>query len=100
MLEQQLRFTIDCREAMFAGHFPGYPIVPGAFLLDQVIAQLCAAGVLPSAPIDIGSAKFVATIAPDSEVHLAWQITVSGSCKFECSVLGRKVASGVLQAAE
>ena len=100
MLEQQLRFTIDRRDAMFAGHFPGHPIVPGAFLLDQVIARLRAAGVLSPGPIDIGSAKFVATIAPESVVQLAWQITASGSCKFDCSVLGRKVANGVLQAAE
>ena len=100
MLVPQLRFTISRREAMFAGHFPGHPIVPGAFLLDQVIAQLRAAGVLPSLAIEIGSAKFIATIAPNSEVYLAWQTTASGSCKFECSVLGRKVASGVLYAVE
>jgi 3-hydroxyacyl-[acyl-carrier-protein] dehydratase len=98
MTEQRLEFRIAGYEAMFAGHFPGHPIVPGALLLDQVIVQLRAADLLPSGPIEISSAKFVATIAPDSVIELIWQISATGSCRFECLVAGQRAASGVLRA--
>ena len=98
MTERRLEFRIAGYETMFAGHFPGHPIVPGACLLDQVIAQLRAADVLPAGPIDISSAKFIATIAPDSVIELTWQMSATGSCKFDCSVAGQRAASGVLRA--
>lgn len=93
----RIDFAIGGAPSMYAGHFPGHPVVPGAYLLDAVIARLRAAGVIPSGPVSIGSAKFVAMIGPGSTIRLDWQTTAGGACRFECSVDGRRVASGVAQ---
>ena len=83
--------------AMFDGHFPGHPILPGAKLLDLVIERLQVAGVLPAAPIEIASAKFLSTVAPGSRIRVSWTVAGDGSCRFECAQDDRKIANGVFR---
>jgi 3-hydroxyacyl-[acyl-carrier-protein] dehydratase len=84
---------------LFDGHFPGHPILPGAKLLDLVIACLRSSGELPAGAIDIVSAKFLAMVAPASALALSWTRSADGACRFECHRGDRKVAVGALRAA-
>ncbi len=88
---------VGVNRALFDGHFPGHPILPGAKLLDLVIERLQAAAVLNDGPIEVAAAKFLAMIAPGTQVALSWAVTADGSCRFECTVGEHKVASGLLR---
>jgi 3-hydroxyacyl-[acyl-carrier-protein] dehydratase len=83
--------------ALFEGHFPGHPILPGAKLIDLVIERLQLKGALTDAPIEVVAAKFLATIAPGSQLVLSWTLAADGACRFECKQGSGKVASGVLR---
>ncbi len=92
-----LRIQVGRNPALFDGHFPGHPILPGAKLLDLVIGRLQDVGVMSAGPIEVAMAKFLATVAPDSQVSLNWTLADDGSCRFECTQDDRKLANGVLR---
>ena len=52
----------------FAGHFPGQPVVPGAYLLDAAVA--CIEAALGARVEAIRDCKFLATVAPDELLSL------------------------------
>ena len=64
----------------FAGHFPGFPIVPGVMLLDEIVHLQEAAS--SRAVTGIPSAKFLRPVAPAQEVTLSCA-TATGRQKFE-----------------
>lgn len=74
---------------VFAGHFPGRPIVPGALLLDRLLAGI-------GLPCNIASAKFLSPVGPDATVRFAWQKQGSGYVRFDITSAGRIVATGSL----
>ena len=90
-------FEVGQNPALFDGHFPGHPILPGAKLLDLVVQNLREAGALRDGPIEIVSAKFLATVAPASLVRLSWTAKIDGSCRFVCTQGDQSVATGVLR---
>ena len=69
------RGIVNVDHPMLAGHFPGHPIVPGAWLLAWVIAaamrRLLATGESRSIAV-IKRVKFLRPLAPD--------------CAFECTL--------------
>lgn len=88
---------VPAQAALFDGHFPGHPILPGAKLLDLIIACLRDAAALPATELEVVSAKFLATVAPASQLVLSWTASADGVCRFECSTAEQKVASGVIR---
>jgi 3-hydroxyacyl-[acyl-carrier-protein] dehydratase len=73
----ELHFAGDHPTA--AGHFPSNPIVPGALMLDEVVAAIAGdSGVL------IRAAKFLRPVCPGERVNLRWQVLAGGAVKFEC----------------
>ena len=65
--ESTLLFAAD--HPAFAGHFPGFPIVPGVLLLDAILhaAECSGAG----AVTEIAAAKFLRPVAPDQALMLS-----------------------------
>ena len=85
-----------------AGHFPGNPIIPGALLLQEVLAciadNLAQEGWMQNGlPIlwQIKSAKFPQSVRPGDTVQIAYTHTSHDVFRFECHVLHHTVLSGI-----
>jgi 3-hydroxymyristoyl/3-hydroxydecanoyl-(acyl carrier protein) dehydratase len=81
----ELHFPSD--HPTVAGHFPSHPIVPGALMLDEVVAAI--AGEASDSGVLIRSAKFLQPVCPGESVNLRWQSVAGGAVKFECRLVGR-----------
>jgi 3-hydroxyacyl-[acyl-carrier-protein] dehydratase len=80
----------------FAGHFPKIPVLPGAVLLDQVLAAIESQRGIDLTQWRITSAKFLALVRPGDSLRLEHEVSKGGSIRFTLSTAGRKVASGSL----
>jgi len=89
----ELSIVVPDKPAWAAGHFPGDPLMPGAKLLDAVVAALQSADVLKQGPISVAQTKFTAPVRPGVRIDLSWRIA-GGRLRFECTVGGQAVASG------
>ena len=95
--EASLSFAVD--HPVFAGHFPGQPIVPGVLLLDaavHAVQQALAAGGNAASTCQVNSAKFLSPVLPGEVLNLSWSGTGQGPVRFGIAGPGRQVASGVL----
>jgi 3-hydroxymyristoyl/3-hydroxydecanoyl-(acyl carrier protein) dehydratase len=92
---KNLHFAPDHPTA--AGHFPGNPIIPGAVLLDEILAIITG----DDGPMMIRSAKFLSPVRPGATLDLQWETSPSGTIKFECRPAGQDalVLSGLLDIA-
>jgi 3-hydroxyacyl-[acyl-carrier-protein] dehydratase len=78
-----------------AGHFPGNPMVPGAWLLAAVLGQITAdAGLERTAPA-VKSAKFFHPVRPGDSVDIDYTVSAQREIRFQCAVAGVKVMAGV-----
>lgn len=64
----ELRFDGD--HEVFASHFPGNPIVPGAVLVDVIRAVASDVMARPMRVSVVRNVKFITVIVPDSSVSL------------------------------
>ena len=76
---------------MFAGHFPGHPIVPGVLLLAW--AQSAIEAQLGRQVQALAEAKFHSPATPNDVLELEFQVSVS-TVRFEVRSATRKIASG------
>ena len=67
-------FRFPASHPVFAGHFPGSPLVPGIFLIEAVhIAADRAAGVRTRIR-EVREAKFTARVLPDENLEIRGSI--------------------------
>ena len=79
------------------GHFPGNPIIPGAVLLQQVVARIGVEhpGLICRAVI---SAKFLRPVRPGDTIAIDWKASATGDIRFTCQVAHNTPAvTGVLR---
>jgi len=89
----------------FAGHFPNFPVLPGAVLLDEALKVIERERGIDLTQWQIASAKFLDTVRPGDALRLEHAATGNGVIRFtilapERTVRGkdRTVASGSLSA--
>ena len=85
---------IPATHPVLPGHFPGQPIVPGALLLDTLLAS--------SAPANISSlqrVRFSAAVQPGVALQVNWQAK-GDDWRFSVSQAGREVCRGNASASE
>ena len=80
----------------FPGHFPRFPVLPGAVLLDEVLQVIESQRGINLMEWRITSVKFLRLVRPGDELHLEHEVSRGGSIRFTLRAANRKVASGSL----
>lgn len=93
-----MHWTLPTDHPVFAGHFPGHPIIPGALLLDQAVRLATQHFALPNVPIKIANAKFLHPAGPEQPLIFGFDRKESGAIHFTVRTGDTPVASGVLTA--
>ncbi|TQM84840.1 3-hydroxyacyl-[acyl-carrier-protein] dehydratase [Saccharothrix saharensis] len=65
-----MTFHADPADPVFAGHYPGFPIMPGLFVLDHVLATLPGHRV-----VGLDRAKFLRPVFPGDTVTVEADLT-------------------------
>jgi 3-hydroxyacyl-[acyl-carrier-protein] dehydratase len=88
--------TVAADHPAFAGHFPAFPVLPGAVLLDEVLHAIETARGIDLKRWHIGSAKFLDAVLPGDNLVLEHDSPGPGLIHFTIRVDNRKVTSGTL----
>jgi 3-hydroxyacyl-[acyl-carrier-protein] dehydratase len=89
-------FGIAADHPSFAGHFPRFPVLPGAILLDEMLAAIERARAIDLKQWRVASAKFLDIVRPHDILCLEHDAPAPGLISFTIRVEDRKVASGTL----
>ena len=81
----------------FAGHFPEFPVLPGAVLLDEALQVIERQRGLDLTQWHVASVKFLGLVRPGDALRLEHSVAAnSASIRFTIRVADRAVASGSL----
>src|SRR5579863_3855298 len=80
----------------FAGHFPKFPVLPGAVLLDEALQAIAGARGIDLRDWRIASVKFLGAVRPGDALRLEHAAPRGGEIHFTLHVAARLVASGRL----
>ena len=80
----------------FAGHFPKFPVLPGAVLLDAALQVIQRERGIDLTQWQIVSAKFIDAVRPGDALRLEHGLTQGGLIHFIVRAENRTVASGSL----
>jgi 3-hydroxyacyl-[acyl-carrier-protein] dehydratase len=78
-------------DPVFAGHFPGHPIVPGVLLVERVEAALAGSG---RRVVELKAVKFHATAIPGQTLDFRIVCTGEDEARFEIGSGATIIASG------
>lgn len=94
----QVILRLPAEHPSVEGHFPGNPIVPGAVLLDEVLAAIeCARG-QPAMAWTVKSVKFLRPVRPGDELAVEFTAAPNGDIRFCCRVASLEVVTGLVRA--
>ncbi len=80
-----------------AGHFPGYPVVPGVVLLNEVIDTLRRGSAAPLVVTGLPVVKFSSPLRPGEIMTIRVDEEKAGRATFSCHVDARLIASGTIE---
>ena len=81
-----------------AGHFPGNPIVPGAVLLDEILAAIERTHGQPPEAWAVKSVKFLRPVRPGDELALEITANPDGDTRFRCWIGALEAITGLVRA--
>jgi 3-hydroxyacyl-[acyl-carrier-protein] dehydratase len=96
MAEVSRSLEVPAGHPIFAGHFPGRPLVPGVMLLEWALNEATAALGPGATRLRIRESKFFAPLAPGERAQLSLDIG-AGRCAFDIQREGSPVARGVIE---
>jgi 3-hydroxyacyl-[acyl-carrier-protein] dehydratase len=97
MSRHSVPLLIAADHASLAGHFPGFPIVPGVVLLDETLHAIEA---LPGAEHScwhIGAVKFHRVVTPGEQLQLTFEWHSDAPVHFQLRTREALVASGTIK---
>jgi len=69
---------VDPADPVFTGHYPGFPVLPGLFIVEHVHQTVAAVpGARGLRAVELERAKFVRPVFPGDELHI--EAVLSGS---------------------
>jgi len=80
-----------------AGHFPGYPVVPGVVLMNEVIETLRRGSATLLVVTGLPMVKFSSHLRPGEVVTIRVDEEGAGLASFSCQVEARLIASGAIE---
>lgn len=89
-----LRWTVPADHPVFAGHFPGRPMVPGAVLLDMALHVVADATGNELQVCEISSVKFLSPAKPGDVLEFRHDYPGGSTVHFDIVAGARKIASG------
>jgi 3-hydroxymyristoyl/3-hydroxydecanoyl-(acyl carrier protein) dehydratase len=89
--------SIGYEHPALAGHFPGYPVVPGVVLLNEVFETLRRGSVASLVVTGLPMVKFSSPLRPGEIVTIHIDEVRAGRATFSCQVDARLVASGAIE---
>ena len=95
-MKMQTELKISSDHPAFAGHFPAFPVLPGAILLDEMLKAIELARGIKLQGWQIRSAKFLDAVRPGETLVLEHEAPAPGLIHFAIRVEERKVAGGTL----
>jgi 3-hydroxymyristoyl/3-hydroxydecanoyl-(acyl carrier protein) dehydratase len=88
--------AIDAGHPIFAGHFPGEPIVPGVMLLEWVMRETAAIVGRDAERLRIREAKFYQPLKPAQEAELYLDASPT-RCAFRIRSAAHDLAAGSVE---
>jgi 3-hydroxymyristoyl/3-hydroxydecanoyl-(acyl carrier protein) dehydratase len=95
-MKMQSTIGIAADHPSFAGHFPAFPVLPGAILLDEMLKAIELARGIDLKSWHITSAKFLDAVRPRDTLVLEHEAPSAGMIHFTIRVGDRRVTSGTL----
>lgn len=95
-MKMQSSLEIAADHPAFPGHFPDFPVLPGAVLLDEMLRAVELARQIDLRSWHISVAKFLHAVRPRDCLVLEHEAPAPGLIHFTIRVADRKVASGTL----
>jgi acyl-coenzyme A synthetase/AMP-(fatty) acid ligase len=95
---QSSELRIAVGHASFAGHFPGFPILPGAVLLDEALHEIERSRTVDLTHWRLASSKFLQAVRPGDALTVEHSAPGTGTIHFVIRTAGRAVATGTLSA--
>jgi 3-hydroxyacyl-[acyl-carrier-protein] dehydratase len=83
----------------FAGHFPKFPVLPGAVLLDEALQAIERARGIDLKEWQIAAVKFLGVVRPGDALSVAHAVPKIGTIRFSIRTTSGLVASGSLSSA-
>jgi 3-hydroxyacyl-[acyl-carrier-protein] dehydratase len=95
-MKMQSKLNVAADHPSFAGHFPTFPVLPGALLLDEMLEIIARQRGIELKSWHISSAKFHDGVRPRDALVFEHEASAPGLIHFTIRVDERKVASGTL----
>jgi len=96
-MKHERTVTVGSDHPAIAGHFPGYPVVPGVVVLDEVIESLQELYERSLTVIGLPSVKLSSPLNPGEALTITVESEDSGCAMFVCRAGSRLIASGSIQ---
>jgi 3-hydroxyacyl-[acyl-carrier-protein] dehydratase len=89
--------TISEDHPSLAGHFPGYPVVPGVVMLGEITNAIREMSKENIEFVSMPSAKFLSPLNPGEPLTIRLDQQTDGTTEFTCTTGSRLIASGSLR---